>query len=503
MISVAAGERGQQPARGQRDAVRRAVAPVRRSFREPVIEPARHLVDPLVQGAAERDIQLLDAAADRQHRHVAPHRLANQRQCRRVAVADRAACLVDGSARRRNGWGRHSRGCRSAADRRAGRAARKYRSSCPIAGISTGKQPAASITAFGYRSLTAWNTRSLTCAGRRECRRAAYDGRASRRGSGFVLAARGRVRILIYKQLGVERHTELLVVQGNRRRLALLIDDRPLPQGERISLNTIVRLPMSGSSCSTTVIRNAFAPRSNRVTTRSAKVIGSRSSNHAGVDFSPTLDISSQLLVHVIHVEICRRAAGSATGGSYSKPHSPRPRHPQLAGGGAIAGGYLLKPRVHRADAVQIGGDALQFGGVLRGQRHGNRRRGDGAGRRHCTAAAKPAAIRSRRPILLEMPRRRPLAPVLPNDHRLALPVASGGTERQMSRRVRLLQLRSIAAARQNLALADMVGGADDPFGLHALDDPGGAVVADLQMALHKAGRRLALAAHHRDRLRV
>jgi len=44
-----------------------------------------------------------------------------------------------------------------------------------------------------------------------------------------------------------------------------------------------------------------------------------------------------------------------------------------------------------------------------------------------------------------------------------------------------------------------MVGGADDPLRLHSLDDAGGAVVADLEMALDEAGRGLALAADQRD----
>ena len=48
-----------------------------------------------------------------------------------------------------------------------------------------------------------------------------------------------------------------------------------------------------------------------------------------------------------------------------------------------------------------------------------------------------------------------------------------------------------------------MVGGADHALLLHALDDPRGAVVADLQMALHKAGRGLALAGDERDGLVV
>ena len=45
----------------------------------------------------------------------------------------------------------------------------------------------------------------------------------------------------------------------------------------------------------------------------------------------------------------------------------------------------------------------------------------------------------------------------------------------------------------QHLALAHMVGLADDAFALHPLDDPGGAVIADLEMALHEAGGGLAL----------
>src|SRR6185437_13037829 len=61
----------------------------------------------------------------------------------------------------------------------------------------------------------------------------------------------------------------------------------------------------------------------------------------------------------------------------------------------------------------------------------------------------------------------------------------------------------SIDVARQHFALADMVGGADHAFRFHALDDAGGAVVADLQVALDEAGGRLALAAHQRHRLVV
>src|SRR5437763_5716492 len=55
----------------------------------------------------------------------------------------------------------------------------------------------------------------------------------------------------------------------------------------------------------------------------------------------------------------------------------------------------------------------------------------------------------------------------------------------------------------EDLAFADMVGRADDPLGFHALDQPRGAVVADLQIALHKARRGLALARDERHGLVV
>ncbi len=62
---------------------------------------------------------------------------------------------------------------------------------------------------------------------------------------------------------------------------------------------------------------------------------------------------------------------------------------------------------------------------------------------------------------------------------------------------------RSLDVPGQDLAFADVVRGADDAFHLHLLDQAGGAVVADLQMPLHKTGRGLALAAHQRHRLIV
>ena len=51
-----------------------------------------------------------------------------------------------------------------------------------------------------------------------------------------------------------------------------------------------------------------------------------------------------------------------------------------------------------------------------------------------------------------------------------------------------MLQLRSVAAAGQDFALADMVGRADDAFGFHSLDDSCRPVVADLKVALYETG---------------
>ena len=48
--------------------------------------------------------------------------------------------------------------------------------------------------------------------------------------------------------------------------------------------------------------------------------------------------------------------------------------------------------------------------------------------------------------------------------------------------------------ADQYFATADPVGGTDDAFFFHHLDDPGGPVIADLEMPLDKAGRCLAFA---------
>ena len=48
--------------------------------------------------------------------------------------------------------------------------------------------------------------------------------------------------------------------------------------------------------------------------------------------------------------------------------------------------------------------------------------------------------------------------------------------------------------ADQDFATADPVGGTDDAFFFHHLDDPCGPVIADLEMSLDKAGRSFAFA---------
>jgi hypothetical protein len=99
----------------------------------------------------------------------------------------------------------------------------------PIAGISTGRHPVAAMIAFGYLSATVCKTRSLIVRVQ-----AGIPTMGERRagiglGSIIVVVAGGSVRILVYKQLGVERHTELLLGQQYLRRVVLLIDDGPLP----------------------------------------------------------------------------------------------------------------------------------------------------------------------------------------------------------------------------------------------------------------------------------
>src|SRR5579862_9535873 len=61
----------------------------------------------------------------------------------------------------------------------------------------------------------------------------------------------------------------------------------------------------------------------------------------------------------------------------------------------------------------------------------------------------------------------------------------------------------SAAGRGEDFALADVIGRADDAVGFHPLDEAGGAVVADLQVALDKAGRSLAFAADKGDGLMI
>src|SRR5688572_3651099 len=53
----------------------------------------------------------------------------------------------------------------------------------------------------------------------------------------------------------------------------------------------------------------------------------------------------------------------------------------------------------------------------------------------------------------------------------------------------------------EHLAAADMVRRADEALFLHPLDQPGGIVVADTQLALEVGGRRLLALRHDLDRL--
>jgi len=80
------GKRYQEPALGQHDAVRRSIWAIGSVLPRPVIEAARNLMHSLVERSAKRYIQFLDAATDSQDRQVAPDRLANKRQRRRVAL---------------------------------------------------------------------------------------------------------------------------------------------------------------------------------------------------------------------------------------------------------------------------------------------------------------------------------------------------------------------------------------------------------------------------------
>ena len=85
-ISLAPGQPVQPAARGHPDGVRLADSHLARGdHRRGVVDPVRQVLQPLVQRAAQRHVQFLEAAADRQHRHAARHRGADQRQGGAVA----------------------------------------------------------------------------------------------------------------------------------------------------------------------------------------------------------------------------------------------------------------------------------------------------------------------------------------------------------------------------------------------------------------------------------
>ena len=127
-----------------------------------MVAPAFDLVHQLMQRAAQRHVDFLQAAADREQRHAAIDRMADQRQrggvARRIVRGARPAVLASHSDAARR-W----TGCRSAARRpgcrAGGRAPRSWpsrhrRIRRPMAGIRTGRPPTAWIAARTYLSPT-------------------------------------------------------------------------------------------------------------------------------------------------------------------------------------------------------------------------------------------------------------------------------------------------------------------------------------------------------------
>ena len=84
---LAGARQAMQPAAGSDpDRVRLADPHLARGdHRRGVVDPVRQVLQPLVQRAAQRHVQFLEAAADRQHRHAARHRRTDQRQGGAVA----------------------------------------------------------------------------------------------------------------------------------------------------------------------------------------------------------------------------------------------------------------------------------------------------------------------------------------------------------------------------------------------------------------------------------
>ena len=103
-ISVVPASPCSQPPGVMRIAVRLALPHLHRGLhRRGVVDPVGQVLQPLVQRAAHRDVQFLEAAADRQQRHAARHGGADQRQggavARRVlpgALGMRRAVIIAG-----------------------------------------------------------------------------------------------------------------------------------------------------------------------------------------------------------------------------------------------------------------------------------------------------------------------------------------------------------------------------------------------------------------------
>ena len=89
---------------------------------------------------------------------------------------------------------------------------------------------------------------------------------------------------------------------------------------------------MSGSVFSTTVIRKVFAPRSNRVTTRSSESNRVAQQQPSGRRLQPDFGHLDQLLVDVIDIKHVGEQQYRRRQIIF-KAHSARSRHPQLAGG--------------------------------------------------------------------------------------------------------------------------------------------------------------------------
>src|SRR5271170_3230450 len=237
----------------------------------------------------------------------------------------------------------------------------------PIAGISTGRHPVAATTAFGYLSATVWKIRSLTVRTQAGIPTIGITRAGIRLDSILVVSSGCGVGILVYKEFGIERHTELLLGQRYHGSVALLIDDGPLAQRQRLIAELHRQIAVVG--------RLGIDDRDpQRI--RAARKAGDdeiiEADRHAQQkpgrgELQPNLRHLGQLSIDIVDVEAigdqhdrCRRIV--------LETHPARPFHPQPASGGAAIGGILLKTGRHRADPVQISRNPLQIGLVLRGQ---------------------------------------------------------------------------------------------------------------------------------------